>query len=256
MRIKPAVQEYRNYTKEDFEVWALLFNRQMNHLEQHASKLYLEAVAQIGFREDAIPDFAVTNRRLQAATGWQLTVARELVPQAEFFSLLAQRIFPATCWLRTMAELDYLEEPDMFHDVFGHAPLLMHPDFAAFMEAFGKLALQWMHDARALQLLSAVYWFTVEFGLLSEDGVTRIFGAGIISSIGESLHALARQSEKLPFDIQLMMQTRYRTDVVQDKYFVIESFEQLLQALPGIAASLDSIATPSVQVKEALEQVC
>ena len=256
MRIKPTVQEYRNYTDEDFEVWALLFRRQMKYLRQHASGLYLEAAEQIGFREERIPDFADTNQRLLAATGWQLTVAKELVPQAEFFSLLAQRIFPATCWLRTMAELDYLEEPDMFHDVFGHAPLLMHPDYAAFMEAFGKLALQWQHDAQALQQLSAVYWFTVEFGLLAEQGTPRIFGAGIISSVGESLHAQGNQSEKLPFDIHRMMHTHYRTDVVQDKYFVIESFEQLLQALPHITAALENRSMSSVRVPGRLEQVC
>jgi phenylalanine-4-hydroxylase len=256
MRIKPTVQDYRNYTTEDFEVWALLFSRQMEHLQQHASRLYLEAIGQIGFRQDEIPDFAATNSRLLAATGWQLTVARELVPQAEFFSLLARRIFPATCWLRTMAELDYLEEPDMFHDVFGHAPLLMHPDYAAFMEAFGKLALQWLHDPAALKLLSAVYWFTVEFGLLTEQGMPRIFGAGIISSVGESLHASGPGSEKLTFDIHRMMHTAYRTDVVQDRYFVIDSFEQLLHALPHIAALLGSVSRSVLQVPRKIGEVC
>lgn len=234
---------YEQYTNEDFKVWSLLFNRQMEHLKRDASRLYLEALDRIGFRENEIPDFRETNLRLQAATGWQLTVAKELVPQEEFFSLLARRIFPATCWLRTMEELDYLEEPDMFHDVFGHAPLLMHPAYAAFMEAFGKLALRWLHHPGALKLLSAVYWFTIEFGLLNEGGEHRIFGAGIISSLGESAHALGSQSGKLTFDIHRMMHTPYHTDVLQDNYFVIDSFEQLCHALPFVAAALEEVAT-------------
>lgn len=257
MRVKPTVQQYRNYTSEDFEVWALLFNRQMDHLQQHASRLYLKALDQIGFEAGKIPDFEETNLRLQAATGWQLAVAKELVPDDEFFSLLARRIFPATCWLRTLEELDYLEEPDMFHDVFGHAPLLMHPAYAAFMEAFGKLALQWLHEPGALKLLSAVYWFTVEFGLLAEEGKVRIFGAGILSSIGESVHALGPQPGKLPFDLQRMMHMAYRTDVLQDNYFVIDSFEQLCEALPLIIPELEKLPGAGiVKVRPEQMQVC
>ncbi len=257
MRVKPTVQQYSNYTSEDFEVWALLFNRQMDHLQQHAGKRYLEALDQIGFAAGRIPDFAETNLRLEAATGWQLAVAKELVPDDEFFSLLARRIFPATCWLRTLEELDYLEEPDMFHDVFGHAPLLMDPAYAAFMEAFGKLALQWLHEPGALKLLSAVYWFTIEFGLLAEEGTVRIFGAGILSSIGESVHALGPRSEKLSFDLKRMMHTTYRTDVLQDTYFVIDSFEQLCEALPLIVPELESLfGEGAIQAAQEQIQVC
>jgi len=238
MRNKPTVQVYSRYTDEDFEVWALLFNRQMEHLRQHAGRLYLEAVDNIGFRADKIPDFGETNQMLQEATGWQLCVAKELVPQDEFFRLLSQKIFPATCWLRTMAELDYLEEPDMFHDVFGHAPLLMEPAYAAFMEAFGKLALQWLEHPEALKQLSAVYWFTIEFGLLRENDEPKVFGAGILSSVGETRHALSDTPARLPFDIERMMRTAYRTDILQDKYFVIDSFRQLCDALPLLEAAL------------------
>lgn len=241
MRNKPAVQVYSNYTGEDFNVWALLFERQMRHLESRASGLYLEALQQIGFSAGKIPDFEETNRKLMAATGWQLCVARELVPQDEFFRLLAQRIFPATCWLRTMEELDYLEEPDMFHDVFGHAPLLMHPDYAAFMEAFGKLALQWLDHPDALRQLSAVYWFTVEFGLLREAGQVKVFGAGILSSVGETAHALSDRPARLCFDLLRMMQVAYRTDVLQERYFVIDSFEQLCAAIPLLEAALQQL---------------
>lgn len=239
MRHKPAVQRYEEYTEEDFAVWALLFDRQMAYLKDTASRLYLRSLDEIGFHAGAIPLFAETNKRLQQATGWQLVVARELVPQETFFALLARKIFPATCWLRTMSELDYLEEPDMFHDVFGHAPLLMQPDYAVFVEGFGKLALGCAHRPAALRLLSALYWFTIEFGLLQEQGQPRIFGAGILSSPGECRHAMHSETEKKTFDLSGMMHTQYRTDVLQERYFTIDSFEQLIHALPRIATLLD-----------------
>jgi phenylalanine-4-hydroxylase len=241
MRIKPTAQVYSQYAVSDFEVWKLLWNRQTTYLHTHASKLYLEALVTIGFNSDEIPNFEKTNKRLEQATGWQLTVAPELVPDADFFRLLARRIFPATCWLRTMEELDYLEEPDMFHDVFGHAPLLTNKYFALFMEAFGKLALNWVHEPEALKMLSAFYWFTVEFGLLAEDGKIKIFGSGIISSVGETQHVLHDQSLKIPFDIHSLMTTPYRTDKVQDQYFLIDSFEQLCDALLAIEEHLNQV---------------
>ncbi|MFA6059408.1 MAG: phenylalanine 4-monooxygenase [Taibaiella sp.] len=241
MRIKPTAQVYSHYAVSDFEVWKLLWDRQGAYLPAYASKLYLEALVDIGFTGDEIPDFEKTNKRLMKTTGWQLTVAPELVPDADFFRLLARRVFPATCWLRTMEELDYLEEPDMFHDVFGHAPLLINRHFATFMEAFGKLALQWVHHAEALKMLSAFYWFTVEFGLLYEDDNIKIFGSGIISSVGETQHVLHDQSLKLSFDIHSMMNTPYQTDKVQNQYFLIDSFEQLCDALPEIEEYLNQI---------------
>jgi phenylalanine-4-hydroxylase len=253
MRIKPTAQVYSQYTASDFEVWKLLWNRQTEYLSAHASGLYLEALVAIGFNSDEIPDFEKTNKRLMQATGWQLTVAPELVPDADFFRLLARRIFPATCWLRTMEELDYLEEPDMFHDVFGHAPLLTNEFFAIFMEAFGKLALKWVHHPGALKMLSAFYWFTVEFGLLSEDGAVKIFGSGIISSVGETRHVLHDQSLKIPFDIHSMMNTPYQTDKVQDQYFLIDSFEQLCDALPAIEEHLNQVLGPKFTIMEGAE---
>lgn len=234
MSIKPVVQNYDNYTPEDFAVWQLLFDRQMAMLQQYASNDYLEALAQIGFNAFTIPDFRKTNARLLNLTGWQLAVTPELVPQEKFFALLAQKIFPATCWLRKMEQLDYLEEPDMFHDVFGHAPLLANKAYAAFMEAFGKLALKWKGEPEVLQMLSRIYWFTIEFGLLAEQGKVKLFGAGILSSIGESMHALSDRPEKKKFNLEEMMMENYRTDVLQEKFYIIHSFEQLCAALPAI----------------------
>jgi len=171
-------------------------------------------------------------------TGWRLTVVPELVPQKQFFELLARKIFPATCWLRTMRELDYLEEPDMFHDVFGHAPLLVNSAYAQFMEGFGKLAVKWSHHPEAIALLGRIYWFTIEFGLLREQNENKIFGAGIISSIEESKHSISNECNKIEFDIEKMLATDYRTDTLQNDYFVINSFEELCAALPVIEALL------------------
>jgi len=237
-RNKPLQQVYELYTPEDFKVWDTLFNRQMQYLHQYGATLYLDAVRRIGFNGDEIPDFGKTTERLYRATAWQLTVVPELVPQETFFTLLSQRIFPATCWLRTMEELDYLEEPDMFHDVFGHVPLLMDDAYAGFMEGIGKLALQWLHVPRAIALLGRIYWFTIEFGLINERGDPRIFGAGIVSSLSETLNCKSASVTKEDFDLDKMIQTEYRTDILQDRYFVMESTEQLYKSLSGIEKAL------------------
>lgn len=238
MRIKPTRQIYTDYTAEDFKVWRILFERQMDYLQNHAVGTYLEALEQIGFHAAEIPDFEKTNRRLKAATGWRLTVAKELVPQDEFFQLLSERIFPATCWLRTFEELDYLEEPDMFHDVFGHAPLLMHPEYADFMQAFGKLALKWIQHPEAISLFSRVYWFTIEFGLMADGAADKIFGAGILSSLEESRHAMSKGSIKVPLNTLQMLDTPYRTDVLQETYFLMQSFDQLSESLSELETAL------------------
>ncbi|PZF71796.1 phenylalanine 4-monooxygenase [Taibaiella soli] len=240
-RHKPLAQLYSAYTTEDFQVWQLLFKRQMNLLRPQASKLYLKALEDIGFNGDEIPHFEKMNKRLESFTGWKVVVAPELVPQREFFQLLSQKIFPATCWLRTMAELDYIEEPDMFHDVFGHVPLLTNEAYADFMEGFGKLAMKWIDVPEIIALLGRVYWFTIEFGLLHEKNMPKIFGAGIISSPGETANSLSDASVKLSFDITQMLSTDYRTDILQPVYFTIKSFEQLCAALPEIEKSLAAL---------------
>lgn len=237
-RNKPLQQVYELYTPEDFKVWDTLFNRQMRYLHQHGATLYLDAVRRIGFNAAAIPDFGKTTERLYETTGWQLTAVPELVPQDDFFTLLSQRIFPATCWLRTMEELDYLEEPDMFHDVFGHVPLLMDDAYAGFMEGIGKLALQWLNMPHAIALLGRIYWFTIEFGLIKERGDPRIFGAGIVSSLSETLNSKSASVTKEDFDLDKMIQTEYRTDILQERYFVMESTQQLYESLSGIEKAL------------------
>lgn len=240
-RIKPTTQDYSQYTSEDFSVWKLLFERQMPHVKEHASRLYLEALNVVGFNADEIPNFEMTTAILQQQTGWQIVTVPELVPKKEFFQMLTNKQFPATCWLRTMEELNYIEEPDMFHDVFGHIPLLVNPAYAQFMQSFGKLAMKWIDDAEAIAILARVYWYTIEFGLLHEDGQNKIFGAGIISSIGETAHVCSDDSIKTPFSINEMLNTPYRIDILQPAFFVMESFEQLCSAIPSIDAGLSTL---------------
>lgn len=253
-RKKPLVQQYDAYTPEDFKVWQLLFERQMQLLQQYASPLYLNCVQQVGFNAREIPHFGKTNEALEKLSGWQLCVVPELVPQKEFFELLSKKIFPATCWLRSMQELDYIEEPDMFHDVFGHVPLLANKAYADFMEEFGKLALKWIDQPDAIALLGRVYWYTIEFGLLSSNDGLHIYGAGILSSVEETKSAVGDGSMKQDFDIAQMLATNYRTDVVQGNYFTIESFEELYAGLYDIEAYLHEYVNGSNVEKAYMQQ--
>ncbi|RQO29812.1 phenylalanine 4-monooxygenase [Taibaiella sp. KBW10] len=237
-RNKPQTQQYDQYTQEDFTVWQTLFERQMILLKQHASHTYLQALETIGFHAGEIPDFNKVNETLSGLTGWQLTVVPELVPQQHFFELLSQKIFPATCWLRTFEELDYIEEPDMFHDVFGHVPLLANPAYASFMQSFGQLALEWIDDEEMIAILSRIYWFTIEFGLIKEGSEHKVYGAGILSSPGETRHSMDTDTTTITFDVDTILQTAYRTDVIQEQYFVIDKLEQLDQMLPEVRSLL------------------
>lgn len=231
-RIKPAKQIYSNYTTDDFSVWKILFNRQMENLENYASKDYLEAVKIIGFNEKEIPEFENINRKLKPLTGWKIITVQGICPPVEFFRLLSEKTFTCTCWLRTMQELDYLEEPDMFHDVFGHIPLLTNPAYCEFFQALGALGVKYIHEQEVVDMLERLYWFTIEFGLIKERGELKIYGSGIISSVGETLHAIGNNSRKYDFDVERIMDHSFRTDVIQDEYFVIESLLQLVESLP------------------------
>lgn len=237
-RHRPLVQIYSQYTAEDRRVWHALFERQHRLLQSHASRRYLKALDAIGFSAERIPEFCEVNERLKAATDWNLCVVTGHVPPAEFFARLASRQFPATCWLRTFAELDYIEEPDMFHDVFGHVPLLIDPEYASFMQRFGEIALEFIDDEDAIEALSRLYWFTIEFGLIVEAGDRRIYGAGILSSPGETRHSMSAAPECAGLDLDRVMGTGFRTDVIQDLYFSIPSFAVLNPALEQVFRAL------------------
>lgn len=233
-RNRPSEQIYSNYTKEDFAVWKLLYERQMNFLTDKVAVEFIEAVDQVGFNSDEIPNFRNVNQRLAQSTGWKIKTVPNIAEADVFFENLANKTFTATCWLRSMDEIDYLEEPDMFHDVFAHTPLLSNQAYTDFFQAMGVIALEVIDDPEKVKMLQRLYWFTIEFGLIRNDNDLKIYGAGIISSKGESEHALSDKSEKRPYNVEQIMAHDFRTDVIQDTYYVIESFDQLTSSLPTI----------------------
>lgn len=227
-------QIYANYKEEDFQVWKVLFERQQQNLPDAASQAYLEGLKKINFTADRIPDFTEVNRLLYDITGWQLVVVPGIVPDYTFFELMSNRRFPATTWLRKMKELDYLEEPDMFHDVFAHVPLLTNQAFVDFLEELSNIGLEYHNNPYAIDILSRVYWYTVEFGLIQEPVGTRIYGAGILSSAGETKFCLSEEPPHYPFSVQGIADTGYTKSVFQDRYFVINSYEQLYESIPEV----------------------
>lgn len=221
-------QEYDKYTEEDFLVWKLLYERQIAQLPGAAVSEYIKGIERVQFVADRIPRFDETNKLLKTYTGWELVVVPGLIPDKDFFELLANKKFPASTWLRRLSELDYLEEPDMFHDVFGHVPLLTNQYVVDYLQALSKIALQHIDNAWAIELLSRIYWFTIEFGLIRENGKLLIYGAGILSSKGETWYSLHDPSPKRhPFNVAQILNTPYRKDEYQKEYFIIDSFGQL-----------------------------
>ncbi len=246
---RPTTQIYSNYTAQDFAVWQLLFNRQMELLKPIVSQEYLQAVDSVGFAADRIPYFEEIREKLAPLTGWCLQVVPAISPDKEFFQFLSQQKFTATCWLRTMEQLDYLEEPDMFHDVFGHVPLLSNQAYVDFFKGISNIALEHIDNEKVIVLLGAIYWFTIEFGLIREDNELKIYGAGIISSKNETTHCLSSSVEHIDFDLEKMIHTAYRTDILQEKYFVIDSFEQLYHSLPAIKTTIETMLVQDNQDK-------
>ena len=238
-RIRPLKQIYGDYTKDDFMVWKTLFNRQMESINKYASVDYIKSLKDIGFTADKIPDFKEVNARLQKYTGWSLYSVPCISPPAEFFQLLSEKKFTATCWLRSPAELDYIEEPDMFHDVFGHAPPLTNSDYCSFFKAMGDIAIKHINNENIITMLQRLYWFTIEFGLISENNEWKIYGAGIISSKGETQNALGHKAKKRPYNVAEIMQHAFRNDVIQEEYYVIDSFAQLKNSITQIEKEIE-----------------
>ncbi len=223
-------QNWESYNDEDHAIWRELFERQAALLPGRVVPEFLEGLDFLSVAADGIPDFARLNELLKDATGWKIVAVPGLVPDEVFFDHLANRRFPATHWIRDRAQLDYLEEPDLFHDVFGHVPLLANPVFADYMQAYGKGGLR-ASGKGALQYLARLYWYTVEFGLIETAEGLRIYGAGIVSSKSESIFALESPSpNRIGFDLERVMSTLYRIDDFQETYFVIKSFQNLFNA--------------------------
>jgi phenylalanine-4-hydroxylase len=225
-------QPWDSYSATDHQVWGELFRRQRELLVGRACSAFLEAQQAMGMSDAAIPRFTELNALLRDSTGWQIIGVEGLLPELDFFDHLANRRFPVTWWIRRPEQMDYLAEPDLFHDLFGHVPLLMNPVFADYMAAYGRGGVK-AHSLgpEALVNLTRLYWYTVEFGLIEEADGLRIYGAGILSSKSESIHCLESAApNRIGFDLLRLMRTRYRIDTFQKTYFVINGFEQLFDA--------------------------
>lgn len=222
-------QDWSRYTAADHALYARLYRRQAEQLEGFACQEFIDAVEHLGSPTE-IPRFDDLSARLLPATGWEVVAVPGLIPEEAFFSLLSRRKFPVTQWIRSEQEFDYVVEPDVFHDLFGHVPLLFNPTFADFMAAYGAGGLK-ATRLDACQYLARLYWHTVEFGLISTPAGLRAYGAGILSSAGELRYSIADPSVKrVAFDAERIMRTRYKIDSFQATYFVVDSFGQLFDA--------------------------
>lgn len=233
-------QEYDKYTEEDHKVWSILYHRMMEILPSYSSKAYMSGIENVGFEPDKIPNFIDCNSKLSKITGWEIYVVPGLIDNKPFFEHLSNKEFPSSTWLRKMSQLEYLEEPDMFHDVFGHVPLLANIHFAKFLEKLASIALKHIENDWAVEIISRLYWYTVEFGLIREEGLLKVYGAGILSSSGETVYSVDSDIPKrVPYDIKTLFATPYIKDKFQEVYFVIDSYEQLYNSIPEIERILE-----------------
>ncbi len=224
-----TTQDYAAYTDEDHEVWGILFDRRMGELEDTGSEAFLSGAEVIGLDGTRVPELADVNRRLQAMTGWAAVPVTGFIEARGFFSCLAKRRFPTTVIVRSKEQLEYLEEPDIFHDVFGHVPLHANPTFGDFLQTFGAVAAQAESEAD-IKAMARLFWFTVEFGLVNERGKTRIYGSGLISSVGDAANALGPDCDRRPFSLDAVINQHFEIDRLQDVLFVVDDFSQLFEA--------------------------
>lgn len=223
-------QNWPAYSSDEHARWTALYERQMEILPGRACDAFMRGLDRLDLHGEGIPDFKRLNEGLSALTGWSIVAVPGLVPDAVFFDHLANRRFPAGNFIRTKEQFDYISEPDVFHDVFGHVPLLADPVFGDYMQAYGIGGLRAL-GLHSLNSLARLYWYTVEFGLIKTPAGLRIYGAGILSSPAESVFALSHSSpNRLGFDLTRVMRTLYKIDDFQESYFVIDSFEQLFAA--------------------------
>jgi phenylalanine-4-hydroxylase len=218
------------YTPEDHDVWRLLYERRMSELARTGAAVFLDGARAIGLRPDRVPDLADVNRRLAGLTAWKAIPVTGFIEAHAFFACLARRQFPTTVIVRPREQLEYLPEPDIFHDVFGHVPLHADPVFADFLEGFGRAASR-ARTPEQVRAMARLFWFTVEFGLVLEGGEVRVYGSGLISSAGDAANALGPACRRLPFSLDAVVDQPFEIDRFQDVLFVVESFDQLFEAV-------------------------
>ena len=222
-------QDWDAYSEAEHELWRRLYHRQLSLVQKYACDEFCDTLRTLRF-DEGIPHFDAINRKLGGVTRWQLVAVPGLVPDLTFFDHLANRRFPVTVWIREPKEFDYIVEPDIFHDFFGHVPMLFNPVFADYMQAYGRGGIK-AHELGAIEMLSRLYWYTVEFGLIATDKGVRVYGAGILSSGGEISYSVdSPRPNRIGFDLLRIMQTLYKIDTFQETYFVIRDFKQLFDA--------------------------
>ncbi|ABZ76097.1 phenylalanine-4-hydroxylase [Shewanella halifaxensis HAW-EB4] len=237
----PDADGYIDYPQPEHDIWSELYARQRVNLPGRACPEYLDGLDKLSLPVDRIPQLAHIDNVLQQTTGWKTSAVPALISFGDFFQLLANKSFPVATFIRRREEFEYLQEPDIFHEVFGHCPLLTNPSFAHFSHLYGRLGLAASREERVF--LARLYWFTVEFGVLrSSSNQLRIYGGGILSSPGETLFVMSEEPEIRPFDLVDVMRTPYRIDIMQPIYYAIESISDL-----GAIAEMDIMAA----VKEA-----
>ncbi len=224
-------QNWPAYTSEDHDVWNILFERQVANLQGKAWSRYLDCIPLAGLIPKEVPEFSRVEKQLAASTGWQIEVVKGIIPVGEFLELLNRKRFCSSTWLRGRHQLDYLEEPDMFHDTFGHIPLLADENYAGFVQRFAELGLRFYKNEKASLLLERLYWFTIEFGLMKEDGALKIYGAGLLSSFGETNHVYSDKVELKKFTVRDVLLAPFRNNEVQNSYFVVEDMTDLWNCL-------------------------
>jgi phenylalanine-4-hydroxylase len=232
-------QDWSGYTSEDHEVWKILYRRRMGALVSTASALFLNGAETIGLSSSCAPDLTDVNERLARRTGWRARGVSGFIPASQFFRCLGTRTFPTTLRVRPRAQLDYLPEPDIFHDVFGHVPLHADPVFANFLQRFGELG-DACETEEQTQAVARLFWFTVEFGLVREEGRTKVYGSGLISSHGDAANALSENCSRKPFVLEDVINTAFRTDQIQPVLFEINSFNDLFVAVEELALQFQS----------------
>jgi phenylalanine-4-hydroxylase len=222
-------QDWAAYTPEQHAVWTELVGRRMPQLEKHACEEYLQGFDQIGLRRDAIPNLTEVNQLLRPRTGWNATAVSGFLPAAAFFEMLAARQFPTTTWLRSRDSIEYTPEPDIFHDVFGHVPMHAHAVFADFLQHYGRICAA-LTDADSLERMGRLFWFTVEFGVIRQNGTIKLYGSGLISSHGESTHVIRGGPEIRDFDVDQVLNQQFSTSEMQKVLYAVESFDQIYEA--------------------------
>jgi phenylalanine-4-hydroxylase len=222
-------QDWERYTEEEHARWRLLYARQAKLLKRFAAQEFVDGINRLD-AGDGIPDLEIASERLARATGWRLVAVPGLIPETDFFAHLAKRQFPVTDWIRQADEIDYLVEPDIFHDFFGHVPLLFNPVFADYMQLYGEKGAE-AAQLGTSKILVRLYWYMVEFGLIRTDAGLKAYGAGMLSSAAETRFSIEdRSPHRLCFDLKRVMRTGYRIDDFQETYFVLDSFDALFEA--------------------------